>query len=264
MITIEIMGGLGNQLFQIAVLISYSLTHKIPFYFEKKEPTRFDRPFYWDNLLKSLSPFLKPHVPLPLYKEPHFHYKEIPYIHTPFKLFGYFQSYKYFKDHEETLFRFLKIRETQKLFNVSNSISLHFRIGDYQHLQEHHPLLPTEYYIKALDMLLQDTQKDDWTILYFFEEKDRIQVHKHVKILKQTYRKLIFQPIDNNISDWEQMIQMSLCNHNIIANSTFSWWGAYLNPLNNNVYYPCQWFGPAQGGKLMNDLFPPHWKIIKW
>ena len=81
MITIELMGGLGNQLFQIATLISYSLTHKIPFYFEKKEPTRFDRPFYWDNLLKSLSPFLKPPLQLPLYKEHHFHYKEIPYIY---------------------------------------------------------------------------------------------------------------------------------------------------------------------------------------
>ena len=263
MITIEIMGGLGNQLFQIFTLISYSLIHKIPFYFEIKESTRIDRPFYWDNLLQSLNPYLKLSLNLPIYKEPHFHYKEIPYINKPFKLFGYFQSYKYFKENEESIFSLLKIRETQKLFNISNSVSLHFRIGDYQHLQEHHPLLPTEYYSKALYMLIQDTKKDDWTILYFFEEKDRIIVNKHVKLLKQIYKNLKFQPIHNSISDWEQMIQMSLCKHNIIANSTFSWWGAYLNQTNNNVYYPSIWFGPAQGIKCMNDLFPPHWKIIE-
>ena len=65
MITIEIMGGLGNQLFQIFALLSYSLKYKIPFYFELKQSNRTDRPFYWDNVLKSLRPFLKPAINLP-------------------------------------------------------------------------------------------------------------------------------------------------------------------------------------------------------
>jgi len=263
MITIEIMGGLGNQLFQIFTLISYSLTYKIPFYFEIKESTRIDRPFYWNNLLKSLTPFLKPIINLPIYKEIDFHYKEIPYINKPFKLFGYFQSYKYFKENEELIFRLLKIRETQKLFKIKDSISLHFRIGDYKNLQEYHPLLPTEYYSKALEMIIKDTQIDNWIILYFFEEKDRMIVDRHIDILKNMYINLTFEPIDNKLTDWEQIIQMSLCKHNIIANSTFSWWGAYLNQYNNNVYYPNIWFGPAFGNKNTNDLFPTHWKMIE-
>ena len=54
MITIEIMGGLGNQLFQVFSLISYGLTHKVPFYFEHNDTlARPDRPFYWDNFLSS-------------------------------------------------------------------------------------------------------------------------------------------------------------------------------------------------------------------
>lgn len=261
MITIEIMGGLGNQLFQIFALLSYSLNYKKPFYFEIKQSVRTDRPFYWDNLLKSLRPFLKPHINLPIYKEPYFHYSPIPYIEEPFKLFGYFQSYKYFKQHEDSIMRLLRIRETQSLFK-SDSVSLHFRIGDYKDLQEHHPLLPIEYYFKALEQLIKDSGKDNWNIIYFFEKKDIILVNKHIEILKKTYTKLTFEPVDHNLSDWQQMLNMSVCKHNIIANSSFSWWGAYLNPNKPNVYYPKVWFGPAQGDKKMDDLCPPAWTII--
>ena len=110
MITIEILGGLGNQLFQIFNLISYGLSNKIPFYFEYKEtPVRGDRPFYWDNFLLSLKPFIKSTTQnnLPLYREEGFHYSQlIPYkqIGRPFKFYGYFQSYKYFRSKEKDIF----------------------------------------------------------------------------------------------------------------------------------------------------------------
>ena len=55
------------------------------------------------------------------------------------------------------------------------------------------------------------------------------------------------------------MILMSLCQHNIIANSSFSWWGAYLNNNENRVYYPDIWFGPAQENKIITDIFPNEW-----
>ena len=260
MITIEIMGGLGNQLFQIFAVLSYSLKHKIPFYFELKQSNRSDRPFYWDNMLKSLKPFLRPVIDMPIYKEPCFNYTPLPYVEQPFKLFGYFQSYKYFKENEESIFRLLKIREKQT--TVNKSVSLHFRIGDYKDIQAHHPLLTTEYYSKAIETLIKDTGRDNWNILYFFEEKDIKCVNIHIDTLKKSYLNLTFEPIDHSMTDWEQMIQMSICEHNIIANSSFSWWGAYLNRSKPNVYYPNKWFGPAQGVKVMKDLFPPHWTVI--
>lgn len=259
MITIEIMGGLGNQLFQIACLLSYSLKYKIPFYFERVPTKKIDRPLYWDNLFKSLKPFLKEPMQLPIYKEPHYHYSKLPYIEESFKLLGYFQSYKYFSENEESIFRLLRIRESQALFKET-SVSLHFRIGDYKDLQEHHPLLSIDYYVKALDQLIKDTGKDDWNVIYFFEKKDTTLVKEHIEKLKKY--NLTFEPIDHCLSDWQQMLKMSVCKHNIIANSSFSWWGAYLNQSSPKVYYPKVWFGPAQGIKQMEDLCPPTWTII--
>ena len=114
MITTEIMGGLGNQLFQIFNLISYGLTYNVPFYFEHHDvPRRADRPFYWDNFLSSLKPFVKStyETNLQIYRENEFHYTEpIPYkqFGKPFKFYGYFQSYKYSKKKNKIYLNLLK------------------------------------------------------------------------------------------------------------------------------------------------------------
>ena len=65
------------------------------------------------------------------------------------------------------------------------------------------------------------------------------------------------------MSDWEEMLAMSLCNHNIIANSTFSWWGAYFNSNEDKIVcYPSVWFGPELKNNNTVDLFPEEWKCI--
>jgi hypothetical protein len=273
MITTEIMGGLGNQLFQIFNLLSYSLTYKIPFYFENKPTTRKDRPHYWNNFLMSLKPFLRIAFNknnILIYEEPNFHYEKIEMceeMNQPFKFFGYFQSYKYFQEKEEDIFKFIKLTDSQNklkdVYDYDNIVSLHFRIGDYAMLQQHHPLIPNQYYERALRELIHYTNRDNWKILFFCEEADIRIVNQHICILQSYYPNIIFEKIDSKYQDWEQVLIMSLCQHNIIANSSFSWWGAYFNRNHEKqVYYPSIWFGPAQGNKNTDDLFPEKWEKI--
>lgn len=279
--TIEIMGGLGNQLFQIFTLISYSIKSKKPFYFEDKPITCGERKkYYWNTLLlNKLKGFIKP--PLSnqnsiAYQEPFFHHAPIPQLNTDnknknIKLFGYFQSYKYFDDHKELIFRMLQLKEAQEYIKekvapylpttaFENVVSLHFRVGDYAKIQHAHPLMSLEYYVSALEQLLVDTNgKKDWFILYFCEENDIAYVNEKINCLKQNpkFKELTFIKVPRQLDDWEQMILMSLCENHIIANSSFSWWGAYLNTQKKGlVYYPSKWFGPALEKKnKMEDMF---------
>ena len=82
--------------------------------------------------------------------------------------------------------------------------------------------------------------------------------------IKEKIKHLTFIKIPNELEDWEQMLLMSCCQHNIIANSSFSWWSAYLN--NNKekfVCYPSLWFGPAKNKIDLKDLHPEEWVKIQ-
>jgi hypothetical protein len=180
-------------------------------------------------------------------------------------LYGYFQSYKYFNAHAESIYKKLNLKMEQemiktKYLTLTESISLHFRIGDYMDVQLHHPLLKDDYYIKAIQEIMKRTQRNNWDIIYFCEEKDNQAVKQRLYKIKKHFPELSFHKASDEMKDWEQMLLMSCSNHNIIANSTFSWWGAYLNPNPNKlICYPSTWFGYANKDKSVVDMFPPSW-----
>lgn len=277
MITTQLMGGLGNQLFQIYNLISYCIDNDCQFILEKHEMLRGpirNYNVYWDNIFKNIESNLvlckKYIIRFPIYKEPTFAYTKIPKIAQDLnvKFHGYFQSYKYFYHNLHKINKLLNIELLtntiieKKNINYEKFISIHFRIGDYAKLQNYHPLMTPEYYIKSIEFIINKTQKSDWKILIFCEKMDIDIVNLKLSVIKENYPEIEFVFCDHELKDWEQMLQMSLCKHNIIANSTFSWWSACLNKnMDKIICIPENWFGPEVKHST-DDLYLPDWNKI--
>ncbi len=293
MITCVLMGGLGNQLFQIFTTMAVSIktkdTFMIPYNLHGGTRTRT----YWDTLLKELKNNLTTipfnNMKLPVYKENGFKYNKIQLPGDIVKksggviLYGYYQSYKYFENEYSKISEYIKLdenrqsvrdmyfanTETNANANASTeniTISLHFRIGDYKVLQDCHPIMDIEYYKNSIKFIVDKLSTSaSITILYFCEKEDAKIVKSKVETLKKYYPFIVFKCADgeSKMEDWQQILLMSCCQHNIIANSSYSWWGAYLNNNPNKIVcYPRKWFGPKLPDHDIKDLCPPTWQII--
>jgi hypothetical protein len=278
MISCDLKGGLGNQLFQIVATIAYCVQHKLPFIFPYSEMLN-ERPTYWNTLFGSIKQYTSSPANFknsdeirdilykhPKYNEPSFGYNEIP-KYNDIMLCGYFQSYKYFENIQSKIngildikFRQIKIRnEFSDLLDSPNIVSMHFRMGNYKDKHEFYPVLPVDYYINALNCINALKKLDK--VLVFGEKEDHTEIQDKLKIIKENIT-ATFVIVDSEIPDWKQMLLMSCCDVNIIANNTFSWWGAYLNQKKDkSVFYPDIWFGPSINSSTI-DLFPDDWNKV--
>jgi hypothetical protein len=275
--------GLGNQLFQLVTLLSYSLLHKIPFKIINTNQNGY-RNLYYHNLFSSLKSYLVSpdeikDKKIKLYQEPFFHYQPIPKEKTDFFIQGFFQSFKYFdstfnlikqkywKIHDEinlkinSLFQIIKNN-----FPEHEIYSLHIRWGDYQTFHYNHPILPESYYIKTINKINQEKQNNK-IFLIFCDPNDKIRIQEKFINLKNYAIFYLTDIIPEKLEDYQELLLMSQCHHHIIANSTFSWWGAYLNEnKNKQVYYPSLWFGDnlmINKKYQLKDLHPISWIKIE-
>lgn len=281
----NIFAGLGNQLFIIFATISYALDHNIPFeLISYKDRTTNGTKTYWNSFLDSLNDDIDLNVQSDItmynnvYYEPLFEYIPIPdsVAKSDCVLHGYFQSHKYFEHNYKKIVQLMKL--DQKVLSVKDeyshlfakkTIAIHFRLGDYIGLQNYHCIKQPSYYIQALQELSQDLQLKgenilDYNILYFCQETDKQYIDQYLKVFHSVISPhLNFIKVPDSIEDWTQMLIMSLCNHFIIANSTYSWFGAYFSSSENKVVYrPNVWFGPANQSHNTKDLCPVDWKVI--
>jgi hypothetical protein len=272
------MGGLGNQLFQLFATIAYSIRYSyIPVFMYSEQVTiGKTRNTYWSTFLNGLHEFTtNKSFYFYTYNEPCFSYKKLPIypIHN-FTLNGYFQSYKYFMNEQSDIFNMIHLKQQQS--NVLNeypiyindnveAISIHFRLDDYKNIQDRHPIMPYDYYRNAIIHIIgSNTFEHPIKMLCFYQECDIHEVTQIIVRLQEEFDFIMFEHIDHSIEDWKQLLLMSCCKHNIIANSTFSWWGAYFNEKNDKIVcYPNIWFGPALKHETQ-DLFPSNWSKITW
>ena len=156
------------------------------------------------------------------------------------------------------------IRELYPEYMNNNSISMHFRLGDYKQKQEYHPILHHKYYHDSLSHIFHmGGQINQKTVFYFCEKEDNDEVSVTIRELTNDFPYVLFVKVDDTIEDWKQMLIMSNCHHNIIANSSFSWWGAYFNSNPHKIVcYPSLWFGPAATNNNTSTMFPTEWKCI--
>ena len=277
MIYCKIMGGLGNQLFQIFTTIAHAFKMKHTFLFSNVTVLGNRNTTYWKTFLSSLQKTINNNQNIEyhinyFYQEPEFQYNALPTefsLNDNVELFGYFQSYKYFEKYKTEIFDLIglrqKIQSVSQLYNdlmhnYENIVSMHFRLGDYVHYPNNHPILPASYYSSALKHI-QNKLKKEITVLYFCEENDILKVEHTIQQIKLP--NITFIKCPHDIPDWQQMLMMSLCDHHIIANSTFSWWGAYFDDKPNPIIcYPEIWFGPALKQHNLCDLYPPNWTKI--
>jgi hypothetical protein len=276
MITCNLMGGLGNQIFQIFATIAYAIQTNSTIRFKNVDRlgVRFT---YWNSFFIKLQPFLVNEFEQSLHalSERGFDYHELPLITSNqmnVLLYGYFQSYRYFEKHYPMIYQFLGIEQLkEQLFkdidktpeHFNNIISIHFRIGDYKNIQDCHPILPPQYYKNALNYIQMKNPETQFMIYYFCEEQDIYVVESHIEKLSGEFPNYMFQRGNHLLADWQQMLLMSFCKHNIIANSSFSWWSAYFNDNPDKIVcYPSIWFGPKLSDKNTKDLCPSEWKNI--
>lgn len=201
-----------------------------------------------------------------IYREKSFGWDENLYKQTlPLYLVGYFQSFKYFGDDYdliETLFQFpvdslsKKEEAVKREIHNSNSVSLHIRRGDYaedKRTNEYHGLCSKTYYLDALERLHEE--ENELKLFFFSDDMDWVKKEFDYLEFPKEY-------ITNNSGRpaWVDMFLMSECKHNIIANSSYSWWSAYLNKnRSKKIFAPKKWFVNQELNSQTEDLIPTSW-----
>lgn len=229
------MGRLGNQMFQIASTIGVAKMSQTDFILP---PWQYEQDFnlhgcFSDDILITNT-----------YTEPYFHFAKpnVPQAGIT-DLNGFFQSFRYF-EHCEPYIKFVFESQYQERF-LSGITSIHVRRGDYATLGNSYytSLANTDYYDKAMAAVKSDCY-------YIFSDdiewcKAKFKGNQFVFIEEQ----------DPCIS----LAIMASCENNIIANSSFSWWAAYLNKHEDKkIIAPSKWFGPNLPHNT-KDLLPHEW-----
>jgi hypothetical protein len=234
-------GRLGNALFQIAATIAYSKRYNENYCFPKWE--------YQDCFNFDQSNFLN-HTPRydNVYNEDKYTYSNIPYKPNC-NLHGYFQSKKYFEDQEGYIKNILTPKEKKESGLYGDVCGIHIRRGDYIQFKDFHTVLQVDYYRKAMSCIpvskfLIISDDPEWCKIAFAYD-ERCTVKKQGSVM-------------------DDFTTLSACGHNIIANSSFSWWAAYLNPnQNKTVVAPKEWFGPKlKDINPISDLIPSEWRLV--
>jgi hypothetical protein len=258
-LTSYLMGGLGNQMFQISKAICEGLKNEINVVFQKQSftPMNGNQPTkYISNIFRNVH-FVESLPFRNRITELSWSYNDIDVKYTnSTEFYGYYQSSKNFGVYSKLLKDIFSPTQEfiDKLKNIhpnifnKDSVSIHVRRGDYLNISNVLPIIDKSYIDESLRQL------GGYSNIFIFSD-DKEWCKKNLKYNNST--------VVENLEDYEELWSISLCNHNIMSNSSFSWWGSYLNKNENRkVFVPSIWFGP-NGEKNYQDIYEKKWIKIK-
>ena len=288
----EIIGGLGNQMFQYAAGRSVSFRcgqslrldisgfagYGLHQGFELQQVFSCPAEIATESDVRSIlgwqsSPAIRRIVARPgmtLFRrkafvvEPHFHYwPEINHVPQECYLHGYWQSEKYFQSHASDIRANFSFKHTFSNRNAelveqivqANAVSLHVRRGDYAKnpgANSTHGLCSLDYYQSAIQYAVERVNQPNFFV--FSDDVAWVRANLHIN------HPCHYVEHNCGAESYNDMRLMSLCRHHIIANSSFSWWGAWLNPNQNKIVIaPKKWFSSSQD---TSDLLPRNWVTL--
>lgn len=257
-------GRLGNNLFQIAACIGYAKKYNVGWGVKKGYVERGFNANQVDKFMPHLpgcDSYFKP------YKEfqeewagYEFNYHEIPFHPQGCELVGFWQSEKYFENAKEEVRNVINLPLIQ---GYRDYVSIHVRRGDYVQHSGSFPPVTEEYLMNAISAVGSDKTK------FIFFSDDINWCKGFVRDFMSGFDHLWFE-FSEGRNEWEDLALMASCGHNIIANSSFSWWGAWLNTNPDKIVISpsCKrgnWFGMDAGVKHdCVDLLPKEWIQIEF
>lgn len=287
MIIVKIEGGLANRMFQYALFLSLrrkrndvfldEKTFKPAWSFEKitlkKTFPHIDCPegdlskFKVETRSGKLAHLIRNYVEK--YSRKYFFQKEFRFypeimdeLPQDVYLRGYWQSEKYFEDVRDEVrraFTFDPFTETENIetsrkMSKENSVSIHIRKGkDYMQQELTAGTCPLDYYVKAIQYIKD--RVDNPSFYVFTDNPDWVRDN----LGSINYTLVNWNPISGD-KNYRDIQLMSCCKHNIIANSSFSWWGAWLNPNPGKIVIgPRMWFNPEGKIKVFKDIICDSW-----
>lgn len=228
---VDVCGGVGNQLFQIANGYAYSKRYNLELLID---PTNWTASqgvpsiIYQDNIFRNFNNSYSPRGETKEIHEKDFNYNELPKYHWidgDVSLHGYFQSLKYFEDYRDDFINQLVLPKVDTSFISQNNIAFHIRLGDYQKYPHIYGDL-TNYFNKQFEKFSPDLQVN------VFSDSPELVLNK--------FGKYKFNMIKTS-SELSDLTLLSLHDRIVCSNSTFSWWGSLLGKNKDSIIVPDRW-----------------------
>ena len=241
MITCDLIGRLGNQLFILAAAKAHSLDVNTGF----AMPAQSLNPAIWPRYFYHLPVYPRNTSPRHTWKEPSHEYTPIPQELRDVKLHGFFQSEKYFKHHREEILQMFGFPPIQQTFKCA----IHIRLGDYLQFQDKHPIVSEEYLNEAIRYVKMISGIDDFLVFSDDIKRARMMI-EHLQLPYE----FEYMPSKEPVHDLKTMAG---CVHQICSNSSYSWWASWINPYEGKiVVMPKVWFGEGNSHLETKDIYP--------